>query len=81
MRSRSTISASYLAQQQELHKNPNYGVASLTYAPIVKQLLDQTEISAMPSLSALERGTTIASRNSASVGCTTELSIKSLRLQ
>jgi hypothetical protein len=41
---RATISDDYLAQQRELHKNPNYGVASLGYAPIVKHLLDQTGI-------------------------------------
>jgi hypothetical protein len=44
MQQRSTISANYLAQQQELHRNPNYGVASIGYAPIVKELLDQTGI-------------------------------------
>jgi hypothetical protein len=44
MQQRTTISANYLAQQHELHKNPNYGVASIGYAPIVKQLLDQTGI-------------------------------------
>ena len=44
MQQRSTISADYLAQQRELHKNPNYGVASIGYAPIVKQLLDRTGI-------------------------------------
>ena len=37
-----TISPEYLAQQKELHKNPNYGVASLQYAPLVIQLFDQT---------------------------------------
>jgi len=36
-----TISAEYLAQQQELHKNPNYGVASLQYAPIVADMVRQ----------------------------------------
>jgi hypothetical protein len=36
------ISDEYLHQQQELHKNPNYGVASLMYAPIVRQLLADT---------------------------------------
>ena len=44
MQPRSTISADYLAQQRELHKNPKYGVASLGYAPIIKGLLDQTGI-------------------------------------
>jgi hypothetical protein len=41
MSSRSTISADYRAQQQELHKNPEYGIASLSYAPIVKTLMEQ----------------------------------------
>jgi hypothetical protein len=36
-----TISDEYRRQQQELHKNPNYGVASIGYAPIVQQLLQQ----------------------------------------
>ena len=36
----STISPAYLALQQELHKNPNYGTASIGYAPLVKDLLD-----------------------------------------
>jgi hypothetical protein len=42
MQMRNTISSDYLKQQQELHKNPNYGVASLGYAPVVKQVLEQT---------------------------------------
>jgi hypothetical protein len=39
---RQVISDEYLRQQQELHKNPHYGVASLAYAPIVKQLMGET---------------------------------------
>jgi hypothetical protein len=41
---RHTISEEYLKQQQELHKNPNYGVASLEFAPLVAQLIKQTKI-------------------------------------
>jgi len=41
MSGRSTISAEYRAQQQELHKNPDYGVASLGFAPVVKTLMEQ----------------------------------------
>ena len=41
MSGRSTISAEYRAQQQELHKNPEYGVASLGFAPTVKTLMEQ----------------------------------------
>lgn len=36
-----TISEKYLEQQKELHKNPNYGVASVSYAPLVTQLITQ----------------------------------------
>ena len=39
MAARQTISAEYLAQQQELHRNPTYGLASLGFAPIVKELM------------------------------------------
>ncbi len=37
-----TISNSYLEQQKILHSNPNYGVASLSFAPIVADLIRQT---------------------------------------
>lgn len=33
------ISEEYRQQQKELHKNPNYGVASLKFAPIVADLI------------------------------------------
>lgn len=32
------ISPAYLAQQKELHRNPDYGVASLQYAPLVAEI-------------------------------------------
>lgn len=34
-----TISEDYLRLQTELHRNPNYGVASLAFAPIVAQVV------------------------------------------
>lgn len=34
-----TISEKYLKQQQELHNNPNYGVASLTFAPLIAKII------------------------------------------
>jgi hypothetical protein len=40
MTSKPTISAEYLALQKELHKNPKYGIASIGYAPLVKQILE-----------------------------------------
>jgi hypothetical protein len=39
-----TISEEYLRLQQELHKNPNYGVASLHFAPIVADVIRQTGV-------------------------------------
>ncbi|HUG45623.1 MAG TPA: hypothetical protein VMK31_03810 [Sphingomicrobium sp.] len=33
------ISESYLSEQRGLHRNPRYGVASLEFAPVVRQLL------------------------------------------
>jgi hypothetical protein len=33
------ISTDYLRLQQELHRNPRYGAASILYAPLVKQLM------------------------------------------
>lgn len=35
------ISEEYRRQQQELHQNPYYGVASIEFAPLVKQVLDR----------------------------------------
>ena len=37
-----TISAGYLALQKQLHENPNYGAASLAYAPIVADIIRKT---------------------------------------
>lgn len=42
--SRSTISQEYLEQQQALHQNPNYGIASLSFAPIVADVIRQTGV-------------------------------------
>ena len=36
-----TISDDYRNAQKKLHENPNYGVASLQYAPIVKEVIQQ----------------------------------------
>jgi len=37
-----TITEEYRRLQQELHKNPNYGVASLTFAPLVAKVIRET---------------------------------------
>lgn len=38
------ISEEYRAMQQDLHKNPNYGVASLGFAPLISLLIEQLRI-------------------------------------
>lgn len=42
-----TISSDYLAQQQALHTNKRYGVASVGYAPIVLDILEKTKFSSL----------------------------------
>jgi hypothetical protein len=42
--SRHTISEDYLNLQKELHLNPNYGIASLEFAPLIAQIAKQTNI-------------------------------------
>jgi hypothetical protein len=42
-----TISPAYLKLQQDLHKNPNYGVASIAYAPMVKRILETTRAASL----------------------------------
>lgn len=38
------ISESYRKQQEKLHKNPNYGVASIEYAPFVSKIINQLQV-------------------------------------
>ncbi len=38
---KAVISEAYRKLQQELHKNPNYGVMSIQFAPIVKLVIEQ----------------------------------------
>lgn len=42
-----TITNDYLQQQRKLHQNPNYGVASLSFAPIVADVMRQTGCSSV----------------------------------
>lgn len=37
-----TISETYLLQQLKLHEDPNYGTASLSFAPIIADIIRQT---------------------------------------
>jgi 2-polyprenyl-3-methyl-5-hydroxy-6-metoxy-1,4-benzoquinol methylase len=38
------ISEEYRSMQTKLHENPNYGVASVQYAPIVAQIIQQLQV-------------------------------------
>ena len=42
-----TISESYLELQKELHKNPNYGVASIKFAPNVKKIIEDAKLNSI----------------------------------
>ena len=44
---RPTISPEYLEQQKILHQNPNYGVASLSFAPIIDDFIRQTGVNSI----------------------------------
>jgi hypothetical protein len=41
------ISEDYRRQQEELHKNPKYGVASVSFAPLVTNLINKLEVDEM----------------------------------
>ena len=41
----SQISEEYRRMQEKLHENPNYGVASVQYAPVVARILQQLQVS------------------------------------
>lgn len=40
MTARQTISPDYRAEQEKLHQNPDYGTASIGFAPLVKRLME-----------------------------------------
>ena len=41
------ISDNYLKLQQNLHKNPSYGVASIKFAPNVKKIMEDAKLSSI----------------------------------
>ena len=43
MSTNQTITDDYRKLQQELHQNPNYGIASLHFAPLVAQVIKQSQ--------------------------------------
>lgn len=42
-----TISEAYLETQKELHKNPSYGMASVSMAPMIGQIIKATKIKSL----------------------------------
>jgi len=42
-----TISDNYLKLQKKLHKNPNYGVASIGFASSVKKIIEEAKLSSI----------------------------------
>jgi hypothetical protein len=42
-----TISEEYRKLQQELHENPNYGIASTHFAPIVSEIIKVFKINSL----------------------------------
>lgn len=50
-----TISAEYLKQQQELHENPHYGEASLSFAPLVKLVMQLGHLTSLSDYGAGKR--------------------------
>lgn len=44
---RQVISEDYRRLQQDLHKNPNYGVMSIQFAPLVKQFIEQRRFASL----------------------------------
>lgn len=47
-----TISEEYRKQQEELHKNPNYGTASVQFAPIVSKIINANGITELLDIGA-----------------------------
>ena len=45
--SKPTISEDYRRQQQELHRNPHYGVASIGLAPTVAEVIDKFKVKSL----------------------------------
>ena len=42
-----TITESYQKQQKKLHENPNYGIASIYFAPIVKEIIEKFNVKSL----------------------------------
>ena len=60
---KSTISDEYLEQQKLLHQNPNYGIASLSFAPIVADFIRQTGVRSVSDYGAGKKNLFIGLKN------------------
>lgn len=60
---RPTISEEYLEQQKVLHQNPNYGIASLSFAPIVADVIRQTGARSVSDYGAGKKNLLVGLRN------------------
>lgn len=60
---RPTISNEYLEQQKLLHQNPNYGVASLSFAPIVADFVRQTGVRSVSDYGAGKKNLLVGLKN------------------
>lgn len=58
-----TISAEYLEQQKLLHQNPNYGVASLSFAPIIADFIRQTGVNSVSDYGAGKKNLLVGLQN------------------
>ena len=61
--SEKTISAQYLNEQKILHKNQNYGVASLSFAPIIADLIRMQKIKSVSDYGAGKKNLLIGLTN------------------
>lgn len=58
-----TISQNYLDEQKLLHQNPNYGVASLSFAPIVADFILQTGVRSVSDYGAGKKNLLVGLKN------------------
>ena len=58
-----TISQDYLDEQKLLHQNPNYGIASLSFAPIVADFIRQTGVRSVSDYGAGKKNLLVGLKN------------------
>jgi len=58
-----TITEEYRELQKKLHQNPNYGVASLSFAPIVTEIIKQAKIKSLSDYGAGKKNLLIGINN------------------